>query len=198
MRFFLLKIDEIASESELNIDQEKQIMPIISVVINSNFINTFFFFTYDVHNDVYATTPFSYDVDILIPNHDDFYLNVLDWPTFDMLGFGLDLMVHFWNCGAKWLMQLQTLNIESTVTSNMNLAVGMLNGRVQIWDLKTLTKIHDMNGHMKQICGLEWNIEGNQLVSSSNLNELFFIWENRKHNPIYSLHDHTAAIQALS
>ncbi|CAJ0831942.1 2116_t:CDS:2, partial [Entrophospora sp. SA101] len=103
---------------------------------------------------------------------DDFYLNVLDWPTFDMLGFGLDLM-------------------------NMNLAVGMLNGRVQIWDLKTLTKIHDMNGHMKQICGLEWNIEGNQLVSSSNLNALFFIWENRNHNPIYSLHDHTAAIQAL-
>ncbi|CAH1762213.1 5603_t:CDS:2, partial [Entrophospora sp. SA101] len=80
---------------------------------------------------------------------------------------------------------------------NMNLAVGMLNGRVQIWDLKTLTKIHDMNGHMKQICGLEWNIEGNQLVSSSNLNALFFIWENRNHNPIYSLHDHTAAIQAL-
>ncbi|CAJ0650080.1 15922_t:CDS:2, partial [Entrophospora sp. SA101] len=44
---------------------------------------------------------------------------------------------------------------------------------------------------------MKWNIEGNQSASSCNLNELF-IWENRKHNSIYSLHDHTAAIQALS
>ncbi|CAJ0649257.1 4848_t:CDS:2 [Entrophospora sp. SA101] len=179
-----------------------------------------------------------------VPIKDDFYLNVLDWSTFDVLGFGLDSMVHLWNCGAKRLMQLQTLNIESTVTSvkwskmNMNLAVGTLNGRVQIWDLKTLTKIRDMNGHMKRVGTLSWNnniitsgsgdkfimhkdircqqdyvqifpghasevfiikwsIEGNQLASGSNLNELF-IWENRKHNPIYSLRGHTAAIRALS
>ncbi|CAJ0749582.1 14114_t:CDS:2, partial [Entrophospora sp. SA101] len=106
-----------------------------------------------------------------VPIKDDFYLNVLDWSTFDVLGFGLDSMVHLWNCGAKRLMQLQTLNIESTVTSvkwskmNMNLAVGTLNGRVQIWDLKTLTKIRDMNGHMKRVGTLSWN---NNIITSGS------------------------------
>ncbi|CAJ0750353.1 24629_t:CDS:2, partial [Entrophospora sp. SA101] len=92
------------------------------------------------------------------------------------------------------------------------LAVGTVDGKVQIWDVVTSTKIRDFTGHSSRVGALAWNNnvlstggadriiyqKGDQLASGGNANELY-VWEkSNDHEPALKLEKHKAAVRALS
>ncbi|CAB4409196.1 unnamed protein product [Rhizophagus irregularis] len=199
------------------------------------------------YRETYATTPFSHDIEKLmvapqksnrkinpqpyqmlafcndLTLKDDFYLNIVDWSSFDTLSLGLDCSVYLWNTGTS---------------KNFQLAVGTTEGKVQIWDAQKLMKVRDFDGHRSrvgtlewnknilstgsgdriiyhrdqrspddyiqaftghksEVCGLKWNLEGDQLASGGNANELF-LWEGMNPTSVRKLEGHKAAIRAIS
>lgn len=81
---------------------------------------------------------------------DDFYLNLVDWSSQNVLSVGLGACVYLWSACTSQVTRLCDLNQEqNTVTSvawneRGNLvAVGTHSGTIQVWDVTT----------NKQVCG---------------------------------------------
>ncbi|SBT76095.1 cell division cycle protein 20 homolog, putative [Plasmodium ovale] len=51
--------------------------------------------------------------------------------------------------------------------------------------------------HKSEICGLQWNFNGNQLASGSNDNSIY-IWEKYTNNSLFHFTKHKAAVKAIS
>ncbi|CAJ0651001.1 2640_t:CDS:2 [Entrophospora sp. SA101] len=173
------------------------------------------------YRNAYSTTPFSREIEELLSTarkgrrifdqqpyqmlafcnelmlKDDFYLNVVDWSIYNILSLGLENMIYLWNTATKCGTQL---------------AVGTVDGKVQIWDVVTSTKIRDFTGHSSRVGALAWNNnvlstggadriiyqKGDQLASGGNANELY-VWEkSNDHEPALKLEKHKAAVRALS
>ncbi|KAG8014097.1 Fizzy-related protein-like protein, partial [Nibea albiflora] len=81
---------------------------------------------------------------------DDFYLNLVDWSSLNVLSVGLGTCVYLW----------------SACTSQGNLvAVGTHKGYVQIWDAAAGKKLSVLEGHTARVGALAWNAD--QLSSGS-------------------------------
>nr|CAG8445498.1 15777_t:CDS:2 [Entrophospora candida] len=194
------------------------------------------------YRNAYSTTPFSREIEELLSTvrkgrrifdqqpyqmlafcnelmlKDDFYLNVVDWSIYNILSLGLENMIYLWNTATKCMTQLCALGSLSSITSlkwipnGSQLAVGTVDGKVQIWDVVTSTKIRDFTGHSSRVGALAWNNnvlstggadriiyqKGDQLASGGNANELY-VWEkSNDHEPALKLEKHKAAVRALS
>lgn len=78
---------------------------------------------------------------------DDFYLNLLDWGTSNVLSIALGNTVYLWNASDSSTAELVTVDDEDgPVTSvswapdGRHLAIGLNNSLVQLWD-STATKL---------------------------------------------------------
>lgn len=72
---------------------------------------------------------------------DDFYLNLLDWGSDNVLSIALENTVYLWNASDSSTSELVTVDEEyGPVTSvswapdGRHLAIGLNNSHVQIWD----------------------------------------------------------------
>jgi cell division cycle 20-like protein 1 (cofactor of APC complex) len=71
---------------------------------------------------------------------DDFYLNLVDWGSSNVLGVGLGSSVYMWNSQSGRVNKLCELPDGDTVTSvswiqrGSHIAIGTGKGLVQIWD----------------------------------------------------------------
>ncbi|CDR40061.1 CYFA0S04e02784g1_1 [Cyberlindnera fabianii] len=94
---------------------------------------------------------------------DDFYLNLLDWGSQDVLGVGLGSSVYLWNAASGSVDKLCDLGSQDKVTSlswigtGTHIAVGTHNGAVQIWDATTAKCTRTMTGHSARASSLAWN-----------------------------------------
>jgi cell division cycle 20-like protein 1 (cofactor of APC complex) len=83
---------------------------------------------------------------------DDFYLNLVDWSSLNVLAVGLGSCVYLWSACTSKVTKLCDLGVSSqdSVTSvvwtqkGTHLAVGVNNGEVQIWDTIKCKKIRTM------------------------------------------------------
>lgn len=72
---------------------------------------------------------------------DDFYLNLVDWGSANVLGVGLGSSVYMWNAQTSKVNKLCTLE-DDTVTSvswlqkGTHIAIGTGKGLVQIWECR--------------------------------------------------------------
>ncbi|EPS62389.1 cell division control 20, partial [Genlisea aurea] len=97
----------------------------------------------------------------------DYYLNVLDWGSSNLLSISLGSTVYLWNASDGSTSELVTVDEEcGPVTSlrwapdGRNIAVGLNNSEVQLWDsaggggrlLRTLR-----GGHVSRVGSLDWN-----------------------------------------
>lgn len=104
---------------------------------------------------------------------DDFYLNLVDWSSLNVLAVGLGSCVYLWSACTSKVTKLCDLGVSSqdSVTSvawtqrGTHLAVGVNNGEVQIWDTIKCKKIRTMGGHSARIGALSWS--GATLASGS-------------------------------
>ncbi|PPQ81611.1 hypothetical protein CVT26_002978, partial [Gymnopilus dilepis] len=96
---------------------------------------------------------------------DDFYLNLVDWSSTNVLGVGLGSCVYLWtahNAAVSKLCDLSpsndTISSVSWVQKGSTLAVGTLAGRLHIYDANTLQLQRTyLQAHSQRIGALAWN-----------------------------------------
>ncbi|KAF9237850.1 WD40-repeat-containing domain protein [Melanogaster broomeanus] len=104
---------------------------------------------------------------------DDFYLNLVDWSSTNVLGVGLGSCVYLWTAHNAVVSKLCDLSgVGDTVSSvawvqkGTTLAVGTLSGHLHIYDAPTLTVVRTYApAHTQRIGALSWN--GHILSSGS-------------------------------
>ena len=135
------------------------------------------------HSDLYSTTPIRYASQqlLLTPRKqpraiskvpfkvldapdlaDDFYLNLVDWGSSNMLGVGLGSCVYMWNAVTQQVTKLTELPDDqvtsvSWIQRGSHVAIGTNRGLVQIWDAEKCRKLRNMTGHTNRAGALAWN-----------------------------------------
>ena len=94
---------------------------------------------------------------------DDFYLNLVDWSSANVLSVGLSNCVYLWSACTSRVTKLCDLGPDDSVTSvawtqrGSHLAVGTNKGEVQIWDATSCRKLRTMTGHRGRVGTMGWN-----------------------------------------
>jgi len=118
---------------------------------------------------------------------DDFYLNLVDWSSQNVLAVGLGSCVYLWSaCTSKVTKLCDLAQAEDIVTSvswaqrGTHLAVGTNKGEVQLWDTIKVKKVRTMSGHNARVGTLAWT--GPTLASGSR-DRLIFLRDVREKSP---------------
>lgn len=103
---------------------------------------------------------------------DDFYLNLVDWSSTNILSVGLGACVYLWSACTSQVTRLCDLATEGDSVTSVNwndrgnlVAVGTNKGYVQVWDTTASKRILQLEGHTARVGALTWN--GDQLSSGS-------------------------------
>ncbi|XP_077247403.1 B-type cell cycle switch protein ccs52A-like [Tasmannia lanceolata] len=102
---------------------------------------------------------------------DDFYLNLVDWSSHNVLAVGLGNCVYLWNACSSKVTKLCDLGVDDSVCSvgwaqrGTHLAVGTNLGKVQIWDASRCRRVRTMEGHRMRVGALAWS---SSLLSSAS------------------------------
>jgi len=94
----------------------------------------------------------------------DYYLNLIDWGSSDILAVCLGQSVYLWNAANSQIKQLSSTTENENYVSAVNwsqcanyLAVGLSNHSIQIWDPERGQLIRTLRGHEERISSLSWN-----------------------------------------
>ncbi|TRY76114.1 hypothetical protein DNTS_010236 [Danionella cerebrum] len=103
---------------------------------------------------------------------DDFYLNLVDWSSLNVLSVGLGTCVYLWSACTSQVTRLCDLSVEGDSVTSVGwsergnlVAVGTHKGFVQIWDATAGKKLFALEGHTARVGALAWNAD--QLSSGS-------------------------------
>lgn len=93
---------------------------------------------------------------------DDFYLNLVDWGSANVLGVGLGSSVYIWHAQTSQVSKLCTLEDDvitslSWIQKGTHIAIGTGKGLVQIWDAEKARRLRTMTGHTARVGSLAWN-----------------------------------------
>jgi len=95
---------------------------------------------------------------------DDFYLNLVDWSSQNLLSVGLGSSVYVWSaCTSKVTKLLDVDPDQDSITSvawsqrGTHLAVGLNTGVTQIWDIHQQKLVRTMGGHTGRVSSVAWN-----------------------------------------
>lgn len=134
---------------------------------------------------------------------DDFYLNLLDWSSLNMLSVGLGSAVYLWSACTCQVSRLCDLNEDNNTVTSVSwserghfLAVGTHQGLVQIWDASSEKKVSTLRGHTMRVGSLSWN--GDVLCSGSRDHNIFQ-WDHRapQDGPVKKYIGHTQEVCGL-
>ncbi|CAG8783846.1 15976_t:CDS:2 [Dentiscutata erythropus] len=123
---------------------------------------------------------------------DDFYLNLVDWSSTNVLGVGLGTCVYLWNAVTSRVVKLcdmaspgrgnsNTENVTSVswMPTGSHIAVGTALGPVEIWDVHASKQIRKMKGHIQRVGALSWN---SYVVSSGGRDRMIYHRDIRSQN----------------
>ncbi|KAI4348859.1 hypothetical protein L6164_009528 [Bauhinia variegata] len=96
---------------------------------------------------------------------DDFYLNILDWGSSNVIAIGLSNKVYLWDASVGSALELVTVDEEDgPVTSvswapdGKHIAIGLNNSSVQLWDSTASRLLRILRGsHQARVGSLAWN-----------------------------------------
>lgn len=98
------------------------------------------------------------------PNlQDDFYLNLVDWSSQNVLSVALGSCVYMWDANNNKVSKFCDLAPSASVSSiNWNpkgtqISIGTTLGDVQIWDLGKSKKLMNLPGHLARVSSLAWS-----------------------------------------
>ncbi|XP_040931864.1 cell division cycle 20.2, cofactor of APC complex-like [Gossypium hirsutum] len=140
---------------------------------------------------------------------DDFYLNLLDWGSSNVLVITLGNTFYFWDASDSSTSELVTIDDDNGPVTSMSwaldgrhIAIGLNKSEVQLRDSasnRQLCTLRAYKGHRQEVCGLKWSASRQQLASGGN-DILVHIWDMSKassNSPtqwIHRLEDHTYGI----
>lgn len=102
---------------------------------------------------------------------DDFYLNLLDWSSTNVIAVGLENSVYVWSaCNSKVTKLCEAPegeNITSVSWSQRgnHIAIGTSTGEVQLYDAPKMKLLRTMKGHDGRVGSIAWN--GYSIASGS-------------------------------
>ena len=134
---------------------------------------------------------------------DDFYLNLVDWSSTNVLGVGLGSCVYLWTAhnaavsklcdltssddtisSVSWVqkvclvLSLSSILPQSILFQGTMLAIGTLSGQMHIYDAHTLQLQHSYNNaHTQRIAALAWNTH---VPSSGSRDRIVHYWDVRE------------------
>jgi cell division cycle protein 20 (cofactor of APC complex) len=90
---------------------------------------------------------------------DDYYLNLIDWSSQNMLAIGLANTVYLWNASSGSITELMKTEDDdsNSITSvqwtkqGSHLAIGTNSGVVQLWDVTNQKALRMMRGHSARV-----------------------------------------------
>jgi len=107
---------------------------------------------------------------------DDFYLNLVDWSSQNVLSVGLGPCVYLWSACTSQVTRLCDLSQDSDSVTSVawnergNLvSVGTNKGLVQVWDVAANKRISVLEGHSARVGALAWNTETLSTASRDRL-----------------------------
>lgn len=133
----------------------------------------------------------------------DFYLNLLDWSSTDLLAVGLGSRVYLWNSAQGTIDELfDSNNEEVRVTSlkwmmdGSHLAIGTSESDVQLWNVDRKKQVRTMRGHMSRVSSLAWN---EHILSSGSRDSSIFHHDVRvAEHHVGTLKGHTQEVCGLT
>uniref|UniRef100_A0A7E4VJQ9 Fizzy-related protein homolog n=1 Tax=Panagrellus redivivus TaxID=6233 RepID=A0A7E4VJQ9_PANRE len=103
---------------------------------------------------------------------DDFYLNLVDWSSQNILSVGLNTCVYLWSACNSQVVKLCDLGLDTDSVTSVQwaekgdyLAVGTNRGKLQIWDAHAQKIVQQFDAHSGRIGCLAWN--GDLICSGS-------------------------------
>nr|NP_989485.1 fizzy-related protein homolog [Gallus gallus]AAL31949.1 CDH1-C [Gallus gallus] len=94
---------------------------------------------------------------------DDFYLNLVDWSSLNVLSVGLGPCVYLWSACTSQVTRLCDLSVEGDSVTSVGwsergnlVAVGTHKGFVQIWDAAAGKKLSMLEGHTQRVGPWGW------------------------------------------
>ena len=95
---------------------------------------------------------------------DDYYLNLLDWGSTNVLAVALGQTLYLWNATTGDIDELMTMPGEEDYITSVSwikqaniLGVGTSSGHTQLWDVNAGKQVRTMNGHAARVSALAWN-----------------------------------------
>jgi cell division cycle protein 20 (cofactor of APC complex) len=113
-----------------------------------------------------------------------------------------DGSIEIWDiesCSRLRTMRTQTgIRIGSQSWFNHLVTTGSKSGEIFVNDVRIKNHITStLNGHVGEVCGLEYRRDGQQFASGSNDNTVC-IWDSRASVPQFTKNTHSAAVKALA
>lgn len=110
---------------------------------------------------------------------DDYYLNLLDWGSSNVLSIALGSTVYLWDASEGSTSELVTIDDEvGPVTSvkwapdGRHIAVGLNNSDVQLWDSTANRLLRTLRGgHQSRVGALDWN---NHILTTGGMDGMIF------------------------
>ncbi|XP_042484841.1 cell division cycle 20.1, cofactor of APC complex-like [Macadamia integrifolia] len=120
---------------------------------------------------------------------DDYYLNLLDWGSANVLAIALGNTVYLWNASDGSTSELVTIDDENgPVTSvrwapdGRHIAVGLNNSEIQLWDSSSDRQLRTLRGgHLSRVGSLDWN---NHILTTGGMDGLIINNDVRVRNQI--------------
>ncbi|XP_077414888.1 cell division cycle protein 20 homolog isoform X2 [Vanacampus margaritifer] len=95
---------------------------------------------------------------------DDFYLNLLDWSSRNVMAVALKDSVYLWDATQGNITHLMTMDNDVDYISSLSwakegsyLAVGTSDCAVQLWDVEAEKCLRSMNSHSARVSSMSWN-----------------------------------------
>uniref|UniRef100_A0A8K9WUZ2 Cell division cycle 20 homolog n=1 Tax=Oncorhynchus mykiss TaxID=8022 RepID=A0A8K9WUZ2_ONCMY len=102
----------------------------------------------------------------------DFYLNLLDWSSRNLLAVALHSNLYLWDATQGDIVLLMKMEqVEDYICSvswikeGNFLALGTSDCKVQLWDVENQKRLRSMSGHTARVGSLSWN---NHILSSGS------------------------------
>ncbi|XP_049851363.1 anaphase-promoting complex subunit cdc20-like [Schistocerca gregaria] len=132
----------------------------------------------------------------------DYYLNLLDWSSTNILAIALKHSVYLWNAFNADVTQLLTLENQDDYVSSLAfsedgryLAVGVNSSTIRIWDVACEKQFRKLYGHLARVCSLSWN--DSVLTSGSRDTNIFNHDIRQERHHISSFQNHTHEVCGL-
>uniref|UniRef100_A0A1B0GCS7 Cell division cycle protein 20 homolog n=1 Tax=Glossina morsitans morsitans TaxID=37546 RepID=A0A1B0GCS7_GLOMM len=131
----------------------------------------------------------------------NFYLNLLDWSTDNIVTVALGSCVYLWNAGTGSIQELVEYEegdhacALSWIQDGQILAIGNKSGIVELWDCAKVKRLRVMDGHSARVGSLAWN---SYLVSSGSLDGSIVHHDVRsRDHKVATLNGHTQEVCGL-
>uniref|UniRef100_A0A2I3GBG4 CDC20/Fizzy WD40 domain-containing protein n=1 Tax=Nomascus leucogenys TaxID=61853 RepID=A0A2I3GBG4_NOMLE len=94
----------------------------------------------------------------------DYYLNLVDWSSGNVLAMALDNSVYLWSASSGDILHLLQMEQPGEYVSSVAwikegnyLAVGISSAEVQLWDVQQQKWLRNMTSHSARVGSLSWN-----------------------------------------